>query len=106
MALEEFSSGFYFIFQCLFFLIKIGNKCFVSTICLSITRSTPPFGAVRMWYILSVCTGCSPPDTWTPPGGWNGSLPVVYRSFDTLHCLQEMEGAVPSQFGALVTGKV
>ena len=55
----------------------------------------------------SICLlGCSPPDTWVPPGGWNGSFPVVYRSFDTLHRVEKMEGTEQSEYGALVAGKV
>ena len=43
---------------------------------------------------------------WTPPVGWTGPLPVIYRSFDTLDDLVLMKRNNEENFNALVTGQV
>ena len=43
---------------------------------------------------------------WAQPPAWTGSLPVIYRSFDTLDDLILMRRNNEENFNALVSGQV
>ena len=43
---------------------------------------------------------------WTPPFGWTGPDPVLYRSFDNMDGLMLMEGTERKNSSTLVPGQV
>ena len=44
--------------------------------------------------------------TWTSPSGWNGTDPILYRSFDNMDGLVLMEATLQKNYAALVAGQV
>ena len=43
---------------------------------------------------------------WTTPSDWNGTVPVLYRSFDNMDGLVLMEATVQKNYAPLVSGQV
>ena len=56
--------------------------------------------------LLELTTSALELHQWTPPVGWTGPLPVIYRSFDTLDDLILMRRNNEENFNALVSGQV